>query len=303
MPIRANPFNSIKFTSIHKTTPRTMKIAITGARGTVGREVVKLCAKEGHETVQINRTDQEKDDTPNTEMRTADAATSYEDTVKAFKGCDAIIHLAAIPNPVGKADTEVFSNNVLAAFNGLRAAAENGIKRFCYASSVNAIGLAYANQPLKFPYFPIDEDYPVNPTDAYALGKVEAEAAARAFPNWFPGMKVACLRIHEVAGRKDVLQEHKENWEDAGVKQLWSWVNPVATARACLLSVTESDKIEGFEIFNILAPDTTQDTPSKDLAAKYYPDVELKSDMSTNRAFWTTEKAERILGWKHHEKE
>jgi hypothetical protein len=116
-------------------------------------------------------------------------------------------------------------------------------------------------------------------------------------------MKVACLRIHEVAGKKDVLQEHKENWEDAGVKQLWSWVSPVATARACLMSVTESDKFEGFEVFNILAPDTTQDTPSKDLAAKYYPDVKLKADFSTNRAFWTTDKAERILGWKHHEKE
>ncbi|KAF3023702.1 hypothetical protein E8E14_013893 [Neopestalotiopsis sp. 37M] len=280
-----------------------MKIAITGARGTVGREVVKLCAKEGHQTVQINRTDQEKDDTPNTEMRTADAAQSYDDTVAAFRGCDAVIHLAAVPDPVDKSDDYVFGNNVVAAFNGLRAAAENGIKRFCYASSVNAIGLAYANQPLRFPYFPIDEDYPVNPTDAYALAKVEAETAAKAFPNWFPGMKVACLRIHEVAGREDVRQEHKENWEEAGVKQLWSWVSPVATARACLLSVTEADKFDGCEIFNILAPDTTQSTPSKDLAAKYYPDAKLRADMSSNRAFWTTDKAERILGWKHHEKE
>lgn len=216
MPLRATVIKSF-----HSTVSRTMKIAITGARGTVGREVVKLCAKEGHATVQINRTDQEQDDTPNTEMRTADAANSYEDIVKAFKGCDAVIHLAAVPNPVDKDDSQVFANNVLAAFNGLRAAAENGIKRFCYASSVNAIGLAYANQPLKFPYFPIDEDYPVNPTDAYALGKVEAETAAKAFPNWFPGMKIACLRIHEVAPKKDVLQEHKENWEEAGVKQLW----------------------------------------------------------------------------------
>lgn len=46
-----------------------MKIAITGARGTVGQAVVKACADAGHHTVQVNRTDQEKDDTPNTEMR------------------------------------------------------------------------------------------------------------------------------------------------------------------------------------------------------------------------------------------
>lgn len=46
------------------------------------------------------------------------------------------------------------SNNVNGAFNAFRAAAELKIKRVCYASSVNAIGLAYANQPLKFDYFP-----------------------------------------------------------------------------------------------------------------------------------------------------
>jgi nucleoside-diphosphate-sugar epimerase len=83
-------------------------------------------------------------------MRTADVANSYDDTLQAFKGCDAIVHLAAIPNPVGKEDWKVHSNNVNSAFNGFRAAGELGIKRFCYASSVNAIGLAYANQPLKF---------------------------------------------------------------------------------------------------------------------------------------------------------
>lgn len=279
-----------------------MKIAITGARGTVGREVVKLCSKAGHETVQVNRTEQEYDGTPKSEMRTADAAGDYEATVKAFKGCDAVIHLAAIPNPVDIDDHKVHSNNVNSAFNGFRAAAELGIKRFCYASSVNAIGLAYANQPLKFDYFPIDEDYPQNPTDSYALAKQEAEVQAKAFVNWFPGMNISVLRIHEVAPLEDVQKEHKENWDEAGVKQLWSWVNPEATARACLRGV-DSDKLKGFEVFNILAPTTTQDTPSAELAKKYYPNAELRGDWSTNRAFWTTDKAKKILGWTHDEKE
>lgn len=280
-----------------------MKIAITGARGTVGREVVKLCSKAGHSTVQINRTDQEDDGTPNTEMRTADAASSFEDTLKAFKGCDAVIHLAAIPNPVDKPDSNVHSNNVNAAFNGFRAAAETGIKHFCYVSSVNAIGLAYANQPLKFDYFPIDENHPQKPTDSYALAKAEAELQAHAFVNWFPHMRISVLRVHEVAPLKDVQQEHKEAWDETGVKQLWGWVNPEATARACLRGV-DSDKFEGCEVFNILAPTTTQDTPSKELAKKYFPTAEIKGSWGEkNDAFWTTDKAAKLLGWTHDEKE
>lgn len=206
-----------KFTYLFK-----MKIAITGARGTVGREVVRVCANAGHSTVQINRTNQEHDGTNNSEMRTADAANSYDDTLEAFQGCDAVIHLGALPNPVDKDDQKVHSNNVNAAFNGMRAAAEIGIKRFCYASSVNAIGFAYANQPLVFRYFPIDENYPQNPTDAYALAKQEAEIQAHAFAHWFPGMNIACMRIHEVAALNDVQKEREENWDKAGVKQLVS---------------------------------------------------------------------------------
>lgn len=280
----------------------SMKIAITGARGTVGREVVKICAKAGHHTVQINRTDQEYDGTANSEMRTADSANSYDDTEKAFQGCDAVIHLAALPNPVDKEDWKVHSNNVNAAFNGMRAAAGVGIKRFCYASSVNAVGLAYANQPLHFDYFPLDEDTPQNPTDSYALAKQEAETQAKAFANWFPGMNIACMRIHEVAPLKDVQKEHQEDWENAAVKQLWGWVNPTATARACLLAV-ETDKLKGCEIFNIIAPTTTQDTPSEELAKKYFPNAEIRGHMSKNQAFWTTTKAKEILGWTHDEKE
>ncbi|KAL4963633.1 NAD-dependent epimerase/dehydratase family protein [Aspergillus stella-maris] len=280
-----------------------MKIAITGARGTVGREAVRLCSKAGHATVQVNRSDQEYDGTPNSEMRTADVANDYDATLKAFKGCDAIIHLAALPDPVGKDDWKVHNNNVNSAFNGFHAAATLGIKRVCYASSVNAIGLAYANQPLRFDYFPLDEDAPQRPTDSYALAKEEAEYQARSFVQWFPGMNIACLRIHEVAPLEDVQKEHEENWEEAGVKQLWGWVNPEATARACLLSVEKAENLKGAQVLNIVAPTTTQKTPSEELAKKYYPKAQIKGDLSKNQAFWTTDKAKKYIGWTHDETE
>lgn len=287
-----------------------MKIAITGARGAVGREIVRVCAEAGHHTVQINRSEQEHDGTKNSEMRTADAANDYDAAVEAFRGCDALIHLAALPDPKGKADHEVFGNNVLSAFNGFRAAAEVGIRRVCYASSVNAIGLAYANQPLQFPYFPIDEGYPMNPTDSYALSKQEAEVAAQSLVKWFPEMRIACMRIHAVETRKNVAKGHAEDWQGSAVKELWGWVHPTATARACLLSVwddeveSKGEKWTGCEIFNIVAPTTSQfDKTSEELAKEYYPDAELRGDFKSQRGFWTTDKAERLLGWKHYEKE
>lgn len=280
-----------------------MKIAITGARGTVGRAVVKTCSKAGHHTVQVNRTEEEFDGTPNSEMRTADSAEDYEATVKAFQGCDAVIHLAAIPNPVDKDDHKVHANNVNSAFIGMRAAAEIGIKRFAYVSSVNAIGLAYANRPLEhFDYFPIDEEAKQRPTDSYALAKAEAEVQAHAFVDWFPGMNISVLRVHEVATRAEVAKEHSEDWDNAGVRQLWGWVHPEATARACLRGV-ETDKVKGCEVFNIHAPTTAQETPSRELAKKYFPNVEIRGKFEANEAFFTSAKANKLLDWVHTETE
>lgn len=51
------------------------------------------------------------------------------------------------------------------------------------------------------------------------------------------------VRIHQVEPRKTVQKEHAEIAE-SGIKQLWGWVSPEATARACILSL-ESKKFEG----------------------------------------------------------
>lgn len=85
----------------------------------------------------------------------------------------------------------------------------------------------------------------MKPTDSYALAKQCAETTAEAFSHWFPGMKIASLRIHEVESLKNVQKEHEEDAELAK-RQLWAWVNPEATARACLLACT-SDKLKGHE--------------------------------------------------------
>jgi hypothetical protein len=96
-----------------------------------------------------------------------------------------------------------------------------------------------------FPSFANLQKVVRRPTDSYALSKTEAETQAEAFVNWFPFMSIASMRIHEVAPLKQVKEEHAESPEEAQ-RNLWGWVSPAATARACLLSV-EGDKFKGHE--------------------------------------------------------
>ncbi|KAK3114835.1 hypothetical protein LTR53_006446, partial [Teratosphaeriaceae sp. CCFEE 6253] len=99
---------------------------------------------------------------------------------------------------------------------------------------------------------------------------------------------------------------HAVDWEGAAVGQLFGWVHPWAVARACLAAIEQADDYEGAQVFNIAAPNTAQETPSLELARKYFPDAEIRGDWGEgngNVSVWTTDKAERVLGWKDHELE
>jgi len=107
------------------------------------------------------------------------------------------------------------------------------------------------------------------------------------------------MRIHQVDPKETCKKDHEDL--EIGKRQLWAWVNPTATARACL-AVLETD-FKGHEIFNIVAPDTTQDVDSRELAKKHFPNVEIRGDFKGKQSFFTSEKAEKMLGWSHQEQE
>lgn len=55
----------------------------------------------------------------------------------------------------------------------------------------------------------------------------------------------------QVDSKSQCKKDHDED-EQVGKRQLWAWVSPDATARACL-QVLEAD-FKGHEIFNIVSP-------------------------------------------------
>ena len=101
----------------------------------------------------------------------------YERLLGAFQGCDAVIHMAAIPSPDRHPNHIVHNNNVTGSYNVMRAAIECGITRICQASSVNAIGLSYS-RVAHFDYFPIDENHPNYSEEPYGLSKWICEQQA-----------------------------------------------------------------------------------------------------------------------------
>jgi UDP-glucose 4-epimerase len=271
-----------------------MNIAVTGGNGRLGRVVVRQLIERGHAVVVIDRASSEIE-FPDVPIIGVDM-TDFAAVVKAFEVCDAVVHLAAIPNPRDFPAHEVYANNTVTSFNALQAAAELGIRRVCLASSINAIGGAYSRKA-RYDYFPVDERHPTYSEDAYSLSKWVMEEQAGAFARRHPDMTIACLRFHGLAPAK----YDGTPWLAAPpmVNHLWAYTNIEEGARACEASLLAN--YTGHEAFFITAPTTVINLPSAELAQRFYPDVPIRGNLSGRRSFYDASKAERLLGWQHNE--
>ena len=275
-----------------------MKIAVTGGIGSVGKAVVDMALAQGHGVVCIDRVIPANDDRSNITYIQADI-TDYSVMENALRGCDALVHMAAIPAPGHLPDHEVHNNNVVGSYNVLRAAVEVEIHKVCQASSVNATGLAYSRWP-HFDYFPLDEEHPTYNEDPYSLSKWICEEQANSIARRYEKMTISSLRFHWVIPqRTTAVQAARYSQTDAAVKNLWAYTRYDSAARACLLSLTAEFK--GHEVFYITAPDTIAELPSLELKHKFFPDVPVRGDLSGHNSFFNSRKAERLLGWKHEQ--
>jgi len=150
-----------------------MRVLVTGGAGKVGLAVVERLVAHGWEVAVVGR--RGAAEVPQGALHGASYAacdiTQYEDVLAQMRGCDSVVHLAAIPYPGGAPAAELFAINVAGTFNVFEAAARLGVRRVVQASSINALGCFYSVGELEPDYLPVDELHPVRTTDPYSLSK------------------------------------------------------------------------------------------------------------------------------------
>lgn len=154
------------------------RVAVTGARGFVGRALVQRLRRDGVEVVAISRGRHVVD----RDGGLVHAGTDYADAswlAQILSGCDAVIHLAARAHQIGEsldADTarRYREANVEPLLAIAQAAQRADVRRVVLLSSIGVNGNATHGQPFT------EADDPA-PAEPYALSKLEAEhALARA---------------------------------------------------------------------------------------------------------------------------
>jgi UDP-glucose 4-epimerase len=275
-----------------------LRIAVTGGSGELGRVLVPYLLSQGHEVVSVDRA--LPPHTAHHDGRTARHmvadVTDFGQLAGALRGCDALVHLAAIRSPETHPDHEVYAVNTVSSYNALSAASLLGIDRVCLASSINAIGGVFSRDP-RYDYFPLDEAHPSYTEDPYSLSKWVLEQQADAFARRFPAMRIGSLRFHWLLENEETARRVTVESEAFAWRHLWAFTSLRAAARACLLALTADYR--GHEAFYIVAPRTAAAEPSLDLARRHFPDTPIRGALDANAGFFSAAKAERILGWVH----
>jgi len=271
-----------------------MKILVTGGSGKLGQFVVNDLASNDYEVVGIDQ--RHADKLPHGARFVQTNLHNIGEVAGAMRGCEAVIHLGAIPNPYDHADEVVFANNTQATFAVLQASSLLGIKKVVIASSVSAYGAAWSPRPLYPSYAPVDEAHPMDNRDAYGLSKEVDERTAEMFARR-DGMQIAAMRFHWVGSPEEIagIGPGGTNDYERTAKILWGYVDARDAATACRLAI-EAD-FGGFKAFNIVAPDTQSHTPTEELLRTYTPNTEIRGSIPGTTSGYTTEKARRLLGW------
>jgi UDP-glucose 4-epimerase len=149
-----------------------MRVLITGGTGIVGKSTTERLIRSGHDVRVIGI---EPDVTISGAEYVQCDIQDYNAVLEQTRGCEGIIHLAAIRNPMLAPASDIFQVNVAGTFNVFEAAAACGIKRIVQASSINAVGYFYGMSDPPTHYFPIDEDHPTSTTDPYSFSKQAIE--------------------------------------------------------------------------------------------------------------------------------
>ncbi len=270
-----------------------MRIAVTGGSGKLGTTVVSSLRAAGHDVTNFDRTGQRSPGFVQTDL------TDYGQVVDALHGVDrapgfdAVVHLGAIPASGLAPDSATFHNNMAATYNVLQGAIRAGIRRIVMASSETLLGIPFDIDP---PYAPLDEEYPSRPESTYAIVKHLEEELARKLVRWDAELSITGLRFSNVMTPDDYAQfpDYSKN-PSSRRWNLWGYIDARDGAQAVLRALETAKP--GFETYVIANADTVVDTPSAELMATFFPNVELTRELTGNETLLSIEKARRELGY------
>ena len=283
------------------------RIFFTGGSGKAGRHAVPWLVEKGYEVHNIDLVPLNHPGVTNLQADICDSGQIFNamsmhrdfpdlDHGKGPQPFDAVVHFAAVPRILIKPDNETYRINVMGTYNVIEAAVKLGVKKIIVASSETTYGVCFAEGHRDFHHFPLEEDYDVNPMDSYGLSKVINEKTARAFAER-SGADIYALRIGNVIEPHEY-QMFPTYFANPEMRKriAWSYIDARDLGQIVHLCI-EKDGL-GYQVFNAANDTVSADTPSCELAKRFFPNVPFKREIGEYEGLLSNRKIREVLGFK-----
>jgi nucleoside-diphosphate-sugar epimerase len=259
-----------------------MRLAITGATGTVGSVLVQHALQAGHEVRAADPRYQPGFPVPLTVSNLLDKTV----LCRFLEGCDAVIHLANAwhahtPDPVRVLCEATEMNAKL-----FGAAVEVGVKRIVFASSIQVCAGTGSFEDTRWPvqkqivYLPMDGSLPARPANAYSLFKHTAEVTLEYLcqRQGVTGIALRYPAIYSESHMKKITNLFRKG-------NLWVGHTPMVLQEGCaFLTVADAVRLTlacvtaDLSGYHCLLPTTTWHWPApvRNLITQYFQGVELR---------------------------
>ncbi|BCW46816.1 NAD(P)-dependent oxidoreductase [Arthrobacter sp. StoSoilB5] len=285
------------------------RIFVTGGSGRLGRSVVAGLTQAGHEVVSVDRDAIPAEQLPSGAVQYAADLLAPGEAERLLRETnpDAVIHLAAIAVPFSAPEDVIFSTNTRLAYAVISAATDAGIPKIITASSPTALGYGSPAGWLP-PSFPLDEQTPPKPWNAYALSKLIAEQTVQMFAA-AQGDKIryAAFRPCYVISPEEwqgapTQQGHtvRQRLEDPSLSApaLFNYVDARDVADFLDVLLDKMDAIPNGQVFFVGAKDALATSPLAELFPRFLPgSAPLTRHLTGTSPAFSIGKARELLGW------
>jgi UDP-glucose 4-epimerase len=289
-------------------------IFITGGAGFIGSHVVPQLLERGDKVRildNMSRGDRARvaEWTATGQVELVEQDIRYGGAVhQAMKGCDQVVHLAAVS--INKSEADPFESvdiNMVGTNNVFKAAADHGVRRVVFASSASVYG-----DP---EILPMREDGPVDPLTPYCIAKLSGEQllgyysrrsslswiALRFFNVYGPGQKPTAYYTSVINHFVRRLRAGEPPVIDGKGEQSMDFVHVHDIARAVVLSLDVEASRANLPINIGTGIDTSVAELARTLIAAVGLDVEPQfrpRDVLVARRAADISRALDVLGWK-----
>src|SRR3954471_5759515 len=157
------------------TSPKPLRVLITGSAGHLGEALVRTLGERGHEVTGL-------DIIPSSCTTRVGSVTDRTLVRQLMTGVDAVLHAATLHKPhVGTHSQQAFvDTNVTGTLTLLEAAHAAGVRSFVFTSTTSTFGSAMTPKP-GAPAVWVTEDVRPVPKNIYGVTKVAAEDLCELF--------------------------------------------------------------------------------------------------------------------------